>query len=223
MIKANLLGLSYQNKPLFEDINFHLKQGDKVALMAPSGLGKTSLLMMIAGVSSPTTGHLDYLNQPYSSQTIKTLHQNLCWLPQQAQSLGETVKESLYAPFNLKINQQNTPTEEQCLAALAEVSLNNISLTQTFDSLSGGEQQRLAIARGVLLNRRLWLVDEPTSAQDKSRSDLIISLLLKRAETLIIITHDQQIADQFPTLWRLDTDGLTVIDQSKGTQHDNFN
>ncbi|UJF18304.1 ATP-binding cassette domain-containing protein [Vibrio sp. SS-MA-C1-2] len=176
-------------------------------------MGKTSLLMMIAAVNQPTCGRLYYHNQPYSSQVIQTLHQNLCWLPQSPQSLGETVKEAIYAPFNLVINKQNTPTDEQCLSALADLSLDNISLTQRFDSLSGGEQQRLAIARGLLLNRPLWLVDEPTSAQDKTRSDLIVDLLLARTETLIIITHDQDIAEQFPIVWQLGVNGISVMEK----------
>jgi putative ABC transport system ATP-binding protein len=204
LLSINQLGSGLETKNgmlLTKAINF----GEHLAISGSSGCGKTSLLMVLAGLKEPNSGSFSWQGQPVLVNRLTWWRQQFCYLPQQPVMGAETISQVLRLPWTLnairnvpspssEIQQLNQnvatePSEQACIQALRQVGLKQ-SLDTDVSLLSGGEKQRTAIARAVLMQRPLWLLDEPTSALDGASRDTIIALLARLAPTRISVSHD---------------------------------
>lgn len=178
---------SEQLSPLTVD----LIPGQHLALSGASGCGKSSLLQVIAGLKSPQEGTFDYKQRLINSGSLPFWRQQLCYLPQQPVMGSETVVGVLLLPWHMKAIQSShiKPTEHHCLQALADAGLT-VELDKDVALLSGGEKQRLSIARAVLMQRPVWLMDEPTSALDPVARNKIISLVKTLGVICVSVSHD---------------------------------
>ncbi|SDQ98313.1 ATP-binding cassette domain-containing protein [Pseudovibrio sp. Tun.PSC04-5.I4] len=199
LIEARKICVEKQGRQLFQDFSFSLHKGEKVCISAPSGRGKTVFLRILAGLEKPDQGDLLFNGKPYNARGCAALYRQLNWLPQRVSLLGETVQESLFAPFELRNNHDRKPDKTGMMAALGKAGLSDTALDQSTSQLSGGERQRLAIATAILLERPLWIADEPTASLDKERAISCGELLLNTCETLIAVTHDPELLALFPT------------------------
>lgn len=177
--------------PQLIPLSAELSPGQHLALSGASGCGKSSLLQVIAGLKSPRSGHFNYQQQQIDSVSLSFWRQQICYLPQQPVMGAETVLEVLLLPWHLKAMQSDpvNPSKQHCQQALLQVGLN-ITLDKEVAVLSGGEKQRLAIARAILMQRSIWLMDEPTSALDPSARNKIIELIKSLKIICISISHD---------------------------------
>ena len=162
-------------------------------------------------LASPSVGTLEYL--------ASVLNVRLSWLladeqeeaeAGRTQRLRELLKSGEYAAC-LELAPEHAPDDEQALALARRVSLPEELLDRYPTHISGGEQQRVAIARGLTMDRRLLLADEPTGNLDSENSDNIIDLLLKLAHDenrcVIVVTHDLSVMDRADVVYRIN-DGL---------------
>ncbi|MEC6830292.1 ATP-binding cassette domain-containing protein [Photobacterium toruni] len=174
-----------------EPLTVDLLPGQHLALSGASGCGKSSLLQVIAGLKAPQKGSFNYQQQVIDSGSLPFWRQQLCYLPQQPIMGADTVLDVLLLPWYMKaIRSPHTkPTIQHCLQALADAGLV-VELDKNVALLSGGEKQRLAIARAVLMQRSVWLMDEPTSALDPVARDKIISLVKALHVICISVSHD---------------------------------
>lgn len=185
MISINNVTKIIDNKVLFENINIEFKKGKFYILTGASGSGKSSLLNVIGGLDSHYSGKI-YLNgkDVNARERIKQfdyLFQNFALLE------SKTIK------YNLRIAKK--ATDEKYLELLEVVNLN-VSLDQYVHTLSGGEQQRLALARLLLSNRDYILADEPTASLDIENRNYIIEMLMslnRQGKTIIMVTHDEAV------------------------------
>ncbi|OLQ72870.1 ABC transporter [Photobacterium proteolyticum] len=166
-----------------------LHKGDHLAISGPSGCGKTSLLQVLAGLRPASTGSFKWQGKLVDAESLSWWRQQFCYLPQQPVMGAETIGEVLLLPWCLKAMKSPLPDEQQCLAALTKVSLSH-PLTKMASQLSGGEKQRLAIARALLMSRPVWLLDEPTSALDPATRDKVIAVLSEQSLTMVSVSHD---------------------------------
>ncbi|MBY5944520.1 ATP-binding cassette domain-containing protein [Photobacterium rosenbergii] len=166
-----------------------LQPGQHLAISGPSGCGKSSLLQVIAGLRSAFIGSIRWQQTSIKEQNLTWWRQQFCYLPQQAVMGGETILKALLLPWYLKASSLPVPSDEKCQQVLASLGITH-SLEQPTYKLSGGEKQRLGIARALLMERSLWLMDEPTSALDPASRDNVISLLTKQSLTVISVSHD---------------------------------
>ncbi len=167
-----------------------LHVGQHLAISGVSGCGKSSLLQVIAGLKAPQSGEVLYNDQPISESALHFWRQQICYFPQQAVMGGECVRDALHLPWRLKaITHLPLPDEQACLSALKKAGID-VLLEKTIASLSGGEKQRVAIARGLLMQREIWLMDEPTSALDPVGRDHIIQLIKESSLICISVSHD---------------------------------
>ncbi|WP_318464992.1 ABC transporter ATP-binding protein [Photobacterium leiognathi] len=167
-----------------------IKQGQHLAISGVSGCGKSSLLQVIAGLKAPQSGTVIFNKQLIEVKALNFWRQNICYFPQQAVMGGECVRDVLHLPWRLRaITHLPVPSDELCLSALSQAGIT-VLLDKSIDTLSGGEKQRVAIARGILMQRNVWLMDEPTSALDPAGRDRIIQLLSELSIICVSVSHD---------------------------------
>ncbi|MCG3883920.1 ATP-binding cassette domain-containing protein [Photobacterium leiognathi] len=174
----------------YSSLSACIKQGQHLAISGVSGCGKSSLLQVIAGLKAPQSGTVTFNKQLIDVKALNFWRQNLCYFPQQAVMGGECVSDVLHLPWRLRaITHLPIPSDELCLSALSQAGIT-VLLDKSIDTLSGGEKQRVAIARGILMQRNVWLMDEPTSALDPAGRDRIIQLLSELSIICVSVSHD---------------------------------
>lgn len=204
IIKASSLGKTFKvaDQPgiqLFEDLNFSINIAETVSISGSSGTGKSTLISLLAGLETPSTGEVELLGQSLyqldENQRAALRLNNIGFIFQSFQLVNTlTALENISMPLDL--NGENN-VEEQARHWLDRVGLSHRE-NHYPSQLSGGEQQRVAIARAFISKPKLLFADEPTGNLDQHNADNIIELLFKVNQenntTLVIVTHDQQLA-----------------------------
>lgn len=209
--------VSFQHKsakqPAVENINFNIKQGETVAFVGPSGAGKTTLVKLLVGLYQPAIGHVLYNGIDSKAIDILELRQQLGFVTQDAQLFSGTIRENL-------LFVKPEATDEEILNALQRASCSNL-LTRAENGLdstigeggikiSGGEKQRLSIARAILRNPNLLIFDEATSALDSITEEEINSTIRNISDENRITVL---IAHRLSTI--MHADKIFVLEQGK--------
>jgi len=191
-----------KNIIVLNNINLKINKGDLVSLTGPSGSGKSTLLHIIALLDKPTSGEVFFRNRSFSksSDEEKDLvrKKGISIIYQQNNLLGEfTALENILIPL---VNNGYS-WKESTNKALNFLSLVGLSKrAYHFPSeLSGGEQQRVAVARALITEPDLILADEPTGSLDRKTSDEIFSLFLKlksKNRAILYATHNRELSDR---------------------------
>jgi len=202
-------------------VNLHIAKGEFVFLVGPSGAGKSSLIRLIFREELPTRGQVIIGGKSIArlrSSRVATLRRNIGVVFQDFRLLADRTAFENVA-FALRVLQY--PTREirsRVPAVLAMVGLAGKEKCYP-NQLSGGEQQRLAIARAVVNNPKILVADEPTGNLDPDTSWEIMSLLdeiNRRGTTLIMATHDQRIVDGMKRRTIVLKKGRVVNDRQEG-------
>lgn len=194
---------------ILSGINLQVASGESVAIVGESGSGKSTLISLLAGLDTPTTGiiRLDgkSLTDMDEDGRAAMRNQMIGFVFQSFQLLqGLTALENVMLPLELR-GELNA--KQSAIALLGRVGLSE-RLTHTPRQLSGGEQQRVALARAFVSKPAVLFADEPTGNLDSKTGAKIIELLfelnLENKATLILVTHDQTLADRCQRIIRLD-------------------
>ncbi|MFW6160643.1 MAG: ABC transporter ATP-binding protein [Acidobacteriota bacterium] len=186
---------------VFEGIDFTLSQGELVAVMGSSGVGKTTLLNLFGLLDKPSRGKILLESQNVISMSeeekASIRNQKIGFIFQFYHLLPEfTALENVCFPLLIR-GLNRTEAEKQAMKLLKEVSLENRAF-QGAPQLSGGEQQRVAIARALINQPSLLLADEPTGNLDWKTGKRILQLIkdlhIRRGLSSIIVTHDEKVA-----------------------------
>jgi ABC-type lipoprotein export system ATPase subunit len=187
---------------LFNNLNLKIKQGDLVALVGPSGSGKSSLLHLLALLDEPTSGEIkinDILTRKITDEKKdETRRKNISIIFQDNNLLNDfSAIENVMMPLIIKgENEMNAKKEAQKILKAVKI----FDRAQHFpNELSGGEQQRVAIARALIAGTNLILADEPTGNLDYKTSKEIFSYFLKLKKlkkTIIFATHNRELANR---------------------------
>jgi len=188
-----------------------LRPGMQVALTGPSGSGKSTLLHLLAGLDTPTSGTIAWPGLDGSPEgrpgLIGMVFQGPSLLP------PLDVTENIALPL-LLAGFTETRARERAVAALHDVGLEELA-ARLPDELSGGQAQRVAVARALAVRPRVILADEPTGQLDSAHAAQVVGLLLDAATmlgaALVLSTHDLTIAERLPERWRM-ADGLMVAE-----------
>ena len=197
MLEARDITFGYPGaKPLYSGFSLQVEPGERVALQAPSGFGKTTLCRVLAGFERPQTGQVlvDGVDiAKYSGKQLTAYRRDDIGFVFQFYNLIPNLTALENVELALQICKDPLPAEE----VLREVGLGD-RLKNFPAQLSGGEQQRVSIARALAKNPKLLLCDEPTGALDYNTGKAILKLLQdtcrEKGMTVILITHNSAIA-----------------------------
>ncbi|MBI9016544.1 MAG: ATP-binding cassette domain-containing protein [Phycisphaerae bacterium] len=178
------------DKTILAPISFSIGVGDFVAITGPSGSGKSTLLQLLLGFMPTSTGQLLFKGQELTISLLSELRSQTAVVFQEPVLDGQNVYDALIQPFSYKHNHLAKPQAAQLKAEMQAVGLDDIELNQTVTTLSGGEKQRLALVRALLLSRPILILDEISSALDSVNRDRIHKLLAQRKHTVIAVSHD---------------------------------
>lgn len=194
MIEFHKVSFAFDEKKIIESFSEHIKLGEHVCLMGESGAGKTTLLNSLMGLTLPTEGKIKVENIAINYHTIQQIRSKIAWVPQEIHLPYDTVSEAIHAPFELKVNHSIRFDQKRMIDLFLELGLEKEVYSRRMQEISGGERQRLMIALAVLLNKKVLLLDEPTSAIDPHTREKMISFLRSLNVTLLAVTHDLQFA-----------------------------
>jgi len=194
---------------IVSDVSLSLSRGDAISIMGPSGSGKSTLLYMMGALEPPTNGTITLDNQnpfqlkekelaAFRNKQIGFIFKDHCLLPQCS------VLENVLTPTLVATTNGND--SERAQALLADVGLAE-RIEHRPAELSGGEKQRVALARGLIMRPQLLLCDEPTGNLDHKSAEVVASLLFelhhKQETILVVVTHNAELAARFPLRYEL--------------------
>jgi lipoprotein-releasing system ATP-binding protein len=204
MLELKNISKSYGTQLILDNISFVAQSNSLVSILGPSGSGKSTLLQIIGLLSDANAGeillnHRSYLNQ---SQQEKEIFRNthIGFVFQFHNLLGEfNVRENILMPISIR----NKPISESTIELLNEIasSLGISNLLHKYPTqLSGGEQQRVAVARALITQPSILLADEPTGNLDNKNAEVLYELFLKikaeRGQQIIMVTHNEKLTYQ---------------------------
>jgi putative ABC transport system ATP-binding protein len=208
----------YGNLKALQNINLTIRQGEWLAIMGPSGSGKTTMMNIIGCMDKPSTGSviLDGVNiSRESGRNLTTTRRDKIGLIFQQFHLVKY----LTALENVMVAQyyHSMPDEKEALQALERVGLADRA-KHLPSQLSGGEQQRVCIARALINYPKLILADEPTGNLDEANEGIVLDIfkqLHREGSTLIVVTHDPEVAEDAQRTVILEHGRITGIVENK--------
>ena len=201
MVELQHIWKQFGSRIIFSDLNLNFQSGMVYALIGDSGCGKTTLLNMLAKLETFDKGEIVYKEKSLTSLKNEEFYRNeLGYLFQNFGLLeSQTIRENLELGLIGKKQNKKQEKERLLLQALQAVRLDYLSLNQKIYELSGGEAQRVALAKIILKDPPLILADEPTASLDPKNSKEIMEILLELRNanrTIIIATHN-------PSIWKM--------------------
>ena len=205
LLKLSRVSLSYNTDNnlinVLQDVSFEVDYKETISIVGESGSGKTSLIMLIGGLEKASSGKIQFKEFEISNlkeDQISEIRRKKIGIVFQSFYLIPNYTALENVSLTLEINKIQNPEQK------AKEILDRFGLDQRLNNLpsqlSGGEQQRVAIARSIAMKPQLILADEPTGNLDSENSNLISKILFdyvnEEKASLIIVTHDNNLADQ---------------------------
>ena len=208
MYKLQNIYKSYDKEKTFilNDLYFEVHEGDFVAIIGKSGSGKSTLLNILSTIDTPTKGYYIFneknLTKLNDNQLAEFRNQSIGVVFQSYHLIEDyTVSENVLLPLMFS-SQKKQPNLDGILEKLDILPLKD----KKVKILSGGEQQRVSIARAIISNPKMLLADEPTGNLDHENRDNILSILKKlngEGMTIIVVTHDLEFAKRFNKIYEI--------------------
>ncbi|MFD2043101.1 ABC transporter ATP-binding protein [Ornithinibacillus salinisoli] len=203
----------YGNKQVLENLSLSITKGELLAITGRSGSGKSTLMNMIGLLEQQDDGTITLFGEEnvYSNRKLvkSFLRNKIAYLFQNFALIDNTtIDKNLDIPL-IHTGYSKNKRRDLKIEALSTVGLTN-DLSQKVYELSGGEQQRLAIARILLKPSELILADEPTGSLDEKNQDDILKLLIElnlKGKTVVIVTHDKEVTNACKRVVQIDEEG----------------
>jgi ATPase subunit of ABC transporter with duplicated ATPase domains len=199
---------------LFADLNVIINRHDKIALIGNNGVGKSSLLNIIAGNFVLSKGLVKTDSRPYYVPQIfgqfndYTVAQAL-QIEDKLQSLKE-ILDGCVTSENLALLDDDWAIEERCKAAFAHWKLDEVSLSQKMESLSGGQKTKVFLAGIRIHQPEIILLDEPSNHLDSLSRKILYEDILSSRKTLLVVSHDRTLLNLLNIVFELDKRGITI-------------
>ena len=185
---------------LLKEISFNLITGERLVLIGPSGSGKPTLLRLINRLQEPSTGKILFCSQPLEKIPIIDLRQQIVLVPQEPKLLGMSVNEALSYALKLQ-NISKAEINQRLQKWKSRLSIPNQWLEPYESELSIGQRQIIGITRGLIIEPKILLLDEPTSSLVSLKANQIIKLLTNITQytqtAIVIVSHDLEVVKSF--------------------------
>lgn len=211
-IRLENVSFSYTTKSnlILKDLTFHIKSGQKIAIVGQSGSGKSTLAKLLIGLYEPTEGMIYYDNEPITSINKKKLRREMAIVPQEIQLLNKSIFDNIVmGNMNASFEKVTKAAEiAQISETIEEMPMQYSTLISDMGSnLSGGQRQRIALARSILNKHKVVILDEATSSLDSLNELKIADYFTNIGCTCIIIAH------RLSTI--IDSDMILVLEDGK--------
>ena len=213
IMEVKNVGYTYDNRrKVLRGINVQMEQGKLYAILGPSGCGKTTLLSLIGGLDSPTSGQILFEDQDIAKTGLSDHRKNHVSFIFQAYNLIDYLNPK----ENVALTSKLPP-----LPILERLGLTKEEAKRNVLKLSGGQQQRVAIARALASEAPVILADEPTGNLDEDTARDITEILKESAHKMnkcvVVVTHSNELAKQADVICRLKRGELQVLDRISDT------
>ena len=213
IMEVKNVGYTYDNRrKVLRGINVQMEQGKLYAILGPSGCGKTTLLSLIGGLDSPTSGQILFEDQDIAKAGLSDHRKNHVSFIFQAYNLIDYLNPK----ENVALTSKLPP-----LPILERLGLTKEEAKRNVLKLSGGQQQRVAIARALASEAPVILADEPTGNLDEDTARDITEILKESAHKMnkcvVVVTHSNELAKQADVICRLKRGELQVLDRISDT------
>lgn len=215
MIELNRVTKKYNKQTILDNFSMKIEDGDFLCIYGESGSGKTTLLNILGLLEKPDSGEIIFDKERKMNEKIRTnLQRNeIGYLFQNFGLItNETVQDNLLIALKHR-KIKKSESKELMLASLKQVNLSNILGKKIFE-LSGGEQQRVALARILLKQPKYIFADEPTGNLDEKNSDIVFNILndlnKNKGVTVVFVTHNQKLIKLSNNVLKLKTRGSII-------------
>ena len=195
VIEIDELDFAYPGaRNLFENLSQEFVAGRFYLITGPSGAGKSTLLRLIIRLEEPTAGHIRFMGRRLTDYPVARLRRTVLYVQQTPTVAAGSVKDNLLLPFTFRVNRDlPVPDDEKLSGQLRRFLLEDIGLDTDAQTLSVGQLQRLCLIRGLLLEPKVVMLDEPASALDETSrkvvEDTAEQLCDGRGLTVIMVSH----------------------------------
>lgn len=217
IIRFEHVSVNACEKTILSDISFDLFAGEKAVLFGKSGSGKSSFLRTLLGLHALSQGTVYFREKPLDHLSVRAIRSCTAYIGQEPMLGADNVREALLLPFQFKTHRGQQPTEAQLIEALQRLHLSADILKQASNRISVGEKQRIALARGLLLGKNLYLLDEVTSALDAASKQAVFDVFSDPQLTVLSVAHDPDWISRCDIAFKLEEGRLTQVTPNENT------
>ncbi len=215
MLNAHKITYNLPDKELlFENVSFSVQKHDKVALIGNNGVGKSTLLKILAGQLRPSGGIIEYEFKPYYAP------QHYGQFDDQTVAEALKIKDKLMAynqildgnvtKMNLEILNDDWSIQERCQTAFSFWGIEDLSLNRKMSRLSGGQKTKVFLAGIMIHQANILLMDEPTNHLDHSSREMLYQYIRNSKQTMLVVSHDRKLLDLLSPVYEMERGGIKV-------------
>ena len=204
-INLQNISFSYGKKIIFDEFNLEIKRGEKVGIIGQNGTGKSTFLNILLGFSNPSSGKFT-VDDKDVFKNLESWRNFVSYVPQNINLMNMTIKENILFGRNQKIQIDESVINKSCLKSFIDSLENglNTEILELGKNISGGQAQKIAIARALLAKPKVLIMDESTSSIDNEDEKTIVENLINdRDLTLIFVTHKKNLLSKFDKIINL--------------------
>lgn len=179
---------------VLRNVSFAVEKGDRLAIVGASGSGKTTLLKLLNRLIEPSAGSIEFEGKRYQDIPVLQLRHSILFVAQEPKLFGMTVREALGYPLKLRNLKE---LEHRIDEVVERMNIPREWLDRSEFELSTGERQWIAIARAILCQPAVLLLDEPIANLDANRSETLLRILAQIDSTVLVVTHQFEWAERF--------------------------
>lgn len=200
-LQAHQLGVAFDGNWIFRDVSFSVDAANRITLVGPSGSGKSLLLKSLALLHPFDEGQVNWLGEKVCGNRVPSFRSEVMYVPQRAPEVDGSVEAFLEVPFSFAANAAKSYDRGLAVSSLKTLGREDDFLAKPQRDLSGGERQIAALVRSVLLNPKVLLLDEPTSAMDGETASQAEKLVADwcaedSSRSTVWVTHDLEQAER---------------------------
>ncbi len=192
-LQAKDVTVRFNGQTVLRDFSMALKVGEKAVLTGPSGCGKSTVLRCLLGFVAPESGTILVAGTALTAETVWSLRRHVAYVGQEPELGSGAVRQILERPFHYHANATLKDNLQRAPELFETFGLAPSLLDKDASDLSGGEKQRVALVSVLLLDRRIFLLDEITSALDPTSKDAVLDTFRRRHDvTALFVAHDTE-------------------------------
>lgn len=207
MLSAHDISIRFGDEYVLRHFSCHIEKGTFVCITGTSGCGKTSLLKSFLGLTSLAGGSIVVGGDELDEHTCGAIRRRVAYLPQDLALPYDMVDEAVSHVLRIGGLRYERASKLLLREYLAKLGVDDEVLDKRLSEISGGQRQRLVLAALALLDREVWLLDEPTAALDGDSRDEVIAFLSeqqRRGKTIVAVSHDKGFASKCSVTIQLD-------------------